>query len=80
MATYTFELHGCTDKNLAAVEATLAKIPGLTCRVNRSARGSFVVFVESELSESEVIALIDGALAHLGVSVGKALKHSGPKF
>ncbi len=80
MSTYTFELHGCTDENLATVEAALMKISGLTCRVTRSARGSFVVFIESELSESEVIALINSALSHLGVSVGKAPKPSGPKF
>lgn len=80
MATYAFELHGCNGENLAAVLAALVSIPGLHCSIGMSARGVFVVFVQSELTESEVIELINKALAHLHVSVGLAPKPPKPKF
>lgn len=37
----------------------------------------FVVFVDSKLSESDVMTHINSALAHLGVSVSSAAKSSG---
>jgi len=73
LATYTFELQGCTESNMEAVKAAIARIPGITSfSVTRSARGAFVLFIESNLSESDLLTALNAALAPLGVmAIGK---------
>jgi len=48
MATYIFELEGCTSQNLPGVEGSLVKID--MCKIYRTARGAYLLQVEAEIS------------------------------
>lgn len=85
MAKYVFDLVGCTDTNLAAVKAAIATIPGVTFSITKSARGAFVLFIECSYIEEEILNLLNGVLAPLGVRAQKQPPESkpqvgGPKF
>lgn len=80
MATYVFELVGCTDANLEAVKAAIAKIPGVTFSITKSALGMFVLFIECSYTEDEILGLLNGVLAPLGVHAQKQPPESKPKI
>lgn len=71
MANYVFELVGCTDANLGAVKAAIATIPGVSFSITGSARGVFVLFIECSYTEDEILSLLNGVLASLGVRAQK---------
>ena len=79
MATYVFELVGCTDANLEAVKAAITTIPGVTFRITESARGVFVLFIECSYTEDEILDLLNGVLAPLGVRAQKQSLESKPQ-
>lgn len=73
MAIYLFELRGVTDLNLEAVKAKLTSIPGCACTLIKTASGTYLVHVESELSEDDVFELLTAAMISLGVTVYKTI-------
>lgn len=79
MATYVFELVGCTDANLAAVKAAIAAIPGVNFRITKSALGAFVLFIECSYTEDEILDLLNGVLTPLGVRAQKQPPESKPR-
>jgi len=48
MATYIFELEGCTSTNLAGVEGSLVNIEN--CKIYKTARGAYLLRVEAQIS------------------------------
>lgn len=73
MSTYGFQLIGVTDANIAAITAALNAIPGCTCSVVKSDKGSYLVYVETDLTEDEALALVSAAIARYGVAVRKMI-------
>jgi hypothetical protein len=71
MSTYIFELEGVTPANMAQVEAALNAIPGIKATVRRTAKGKYVVFVETTLTKDEAYNAVAQALAFLGITVKK---------
>ena len=76
MATYVFELEGVTNQNLASVKAALHGLAGMSCTLVMSMRGTWLVFVHSELSEDDVFSAISTALAALGIKVHRTQSFS----
>lgn len=77
---YVFELLGCNESNLQAVKAAIATIPGVSSfSITMSALGSYVLFVECDYVEEEILSLLNAALTSLGVTAIKAPPESKPK-
>ena len=57
MATYLFELKNCTSKNLAGIEGSLVNISN--CKIYRTARGEYILYVESNaFPEGQIKAVL----------------------
>lgn len=77
MATYVFDLHGCTEAKAAQVAAAIRGIKGvISVSVTKTSRGDWIAVVDSDLDEDVLLTLINAAIAHLGVRATK----SGPSY
>lgn len=57
MPSHIFELEGCTDANLAAVQGSLVRISG--CTILRTAKGAFLLRVDADsLPDGQVQAFL----------------------
>jgi hypothetical protein len=67
---HRFELRGCNEAMLADVnKAALAGIPGVEFPIDKSAKGCYIVSVESELGHLGVLSMVSGAFASLVLAV-----------
>ncbi|OGI54520.1 MAG: hypothetical protein A3E57_08720 [Candidatus Muproteobacteria bacterium RIFCSPHIGHO2_12_FULL_60_33] len=74
MAIHIFELQGCTDANLPAVQGSLVNISN--CTIYRTAKGAFLLSIEADdLSDGQVQAF----LAPLHVTPIKAMEIQFPR-
>ena len=76
MSVYIFELDGCTSANVNSVQATLASIQNIKCSIYRTAKGSYILRVESALTRDEVLALLNKSLGSSGIKVIPATEFS----
>ncbi|WP_086381939.1 hypothetical protein [Caballeronia sordidicola] len=73
MARHVFSLDGVTSANASQVATALANVPGCTIAMHRTAKGNYLIFVETDLSEDDAFDAISKALAHLGVTVHRTI-------
>jgi hypothetical protein len=56
MATYIFELQGCTPKNLTGVQGSLVNVP--SCAIYKTAQSAYLLHVQADTSpEGQLTAI-----------------------
>ena len=79
MPTYTFEIVINPPTTLQQVESAIANVPGVRLPLTKSALGvSYLLWIDTPLSEDDAMAEIKTALANLNVTVKKVV-HPKPR-